>query len=191
MPTSRVMSDMLLLPTGDVIIINGGRSGTAGYDSGRDPVTTPVIYRPSEHPDWRFSTMSPSSTPRMYHSSAILLTDGRVLVEEYTSIRPRILSLDQTLGYGKKFSVSFQVDEYLSDSVLSVRIIAPSFTTHSFAMNQRMVVLRIISITHESSDMHTLSAVGPSTAEIAPAGYYLLFVLHGDIPSTGAWVKTG
>lgn len=222
MPTSRVMSDMLLLPTGDVIIINGGRSGTAGYDSARDPVTTPVIYRPSQHPDWRFSTMSPSSKPRMYHSSAILLTDSRVLVggsnphpaysftgvvfptdlsleafsppylsEEYEYIRPRILSADQTLGYQKTFSVSFQVDEYLSDTVLSVRIVSPSFTTHSFAMNQRMVVLKMSSITHQLSDLHTLNAVGPSTAEIAPAGYYLLFVLHGNIPSTGAWVKIG
>lgn len=221
MPIRRVMGDMLLLPTGDIIIINGAELGVAGFETGRDPVTRPIIYRPFGQSNWRFSVMSPSLRPRMYHSSAVLLTDGRVLVGgsnphpfynftgvlyptdlsleafsppylsmEYAVIRPVILSRTRTVGYGQRFLIRFSVEQYLTESVMSVRIVAPPFTTHSFAMNQRMVVLRMIGTTHDDVlDSYDLSVVGPSTAEIAPPGYYLLFVVHSGIPSSGVWVK--
>ncbi|XP_022719232.1 aldehyde oxidase GLOX-like isoform X2 [Durio zibethinus] len=222
MPVARVMGDMILLPTGDVLIINGAELGTAGWELGRGPVTRPIIYRPSDNPpDWRFSVMSPSSRPRMYHSSAILLTDGRILVsgsnphiyynftnveyptdlsmesfspsylsQEYDPIRPQILSLDEKIGYGGKyFWLSFKVHEYLTANALSVRIVAPSFTTHSFSMNQRMVSLKIVGVTNVEPSTYGLTVAGPSTAEIAPPGYYLLFLVHANIPSYGMWVK--
>ncbi|KAL0325833.1 UNVERIFIED_CONTAM: Aldehyde oxidase GLOX1 [Sesamum radiatum] len=80
MPMGRVMSDMLLLPNGEVLIINGAGLGTAGWELGRSPVLAPVIYRPDNPVGSRFEVQNPSSTPRMYHSTAVLLRDGRVLV---------------------------------------------------------------------------------------------------------------
>ncbi|KAG6385984.1 hypothetical protein SASPL_154868 [Salvia splendens] len=80
MPSARVMSDMLLLPNGDVIIINGAKSGAEGWEAGRNPVTTPHIYRPDAPADKRFTSAAASPRPRMYHSTTILLANGRVLV---------------------------------------------------------------------------------------------------------------
>ncbi|KAK4481441.1 hypothetical protein RD792_012333 [Penstemon davidsonii] len=80
MPSARVMGDMVLLPNGNVLIINGASAGTAGWELGRNPVLTPVIYRPNNQIGLRFEVQNTSSTPRMYHSTAILLRDGRVLV---------------------------------------------------------------------------------------------------------------
>ncbi|KAH6796318.1 hypothetical protein C2S51_037304 [Perilla frutescens var. frutescens] len=80
MPMARVMGDMVLLPNGNVLIINGASAGTAGWELGRNPVLTPLIYRPNNTLGSRFEAQNPSSIPRMYHSTAILLRDGRVLV---------------------------------------------------------------------------------------------------------------
>ncbi|KAL3603374.1 hypothetical protein D5086_004233 [Populus alba] len=80
MPTARVMGDMTLLPNGNVLIINGAGAGTAGWEKGRDPVLNPVLYRPDDASGSRFELQNPSTIPRMYHSTAILLRDGRVLV---------------------------------------------------------------------------------------------------------------
>ncbi|RCV37260.1 hypothetical protein SETIT_8G048900v2 [Setaria italica] len=80
MPMARVMGDMVLLPTGDVLIVNGAAAGTAGWELGREPVTRPVLYRPDAQLGARFEALAPSATPRMYHSSAALDTYGRVLV---------------------------------------------------------------------------------------------------------------
>ncbi|WOL13078.1 aldehyde oxidase GLOX-like [Canna indica] len=81
MPTPRVMGDMLLLPSGEeVLIINGATAGSAGWDLGRDPVLSPVGYRHGGPAGSRFDVKSPTTIPRMYHSSAVLLRDGRVLV---------------------------------------------------------------------------------------------------------------
>ncbi|KAK9713980.1 hypothetical protein RND81_06G063100 [Saponaria officinalis] len=80
MPMSRTMGDMILLPNGKVLIINGAGSGCAGWELGRSPVLNPLIYDPNGVMGSRFNVMKPSKIPRMYHSSAILLRDGRILV---------------------------------------------------------------------------------------------------------------
>ncbi|KAJ8446319.1 hypothetical protein Cgig2_005850 [Carnegiea gigantea] len=80
MPMARVMGDMLLLPNGDVLIINGAASGTAGWELGRDPVLAPVVYHPDRAHGSRFEVQGKTTIPRMYHSLAVLLRDGRVLV---------------------------------------------------------------------------------------------------------------
>ncbi|KAM3293521.1 hypothetical protein ACQJBY_036837 [Aegilops geniculata] len=80
MPLPRVMGDMVLLPTGDVLIVNGAAAGTAGWELGREPVMYPVLYRPDTQNGARFEVLAASTVPRMYHSSATLDTYGRVLV---------------------------------------------------------------------------------------------------------------
>ncbi|XP_021773085.1 aldehyde oxidase GLOX-like [Chenopodium quinoa] len=220
MPMARVMGDMLLLPTSDILIINGAELGTAGWENAANPITTPLIYRPNNEIEQRFFVMSPSARPRMYHSVAILLTDGRVLVggsnphvyynfsnvefptdlsieaysppylsAEHAPMRPNIIYGDQVVGYEQPFTITFNVLQYQSDDSVSVNIIAPSFTTHSLAMNQRMVVLRMLRISQVSLGIFNVGVMGPSTKNIAPPGYYLLYVVHAGIPSSGIWVK--
>jgi hypothetical protein len=100
------------------------------------------------------------------------------------------MSLNEVMRHKEFFTVTFTVPEYLTVKVLSVRIIAPSFTTHAFSMNQRMVVLKLIAVSRLTKCTYNATVVGPSTAEIAPPGYYMLFVVHAGIPSSaGMWVK--
>ncbi|KAK7386126.1 hypothetical protein VNO78_26109 [Psophocarpus tetragonolobus] len=221
MPMPRAMGDMLLLPNGDVVIVNGVGEGTAGWEHGRDPVLTPVIFRPSQMVN-RFSVMAAASRARLYHSSAVLLKDGRVLVggsnphvfynftgveyptdfsleafsppylaPDFDPVRPtiRYITNNNVLGYRVFCYVTFTVANYGSASDVSIRIVAPSFTTHSFGQNQRMVVLKLSGVTYLAGQAYYATVVGPSTAEIAPPGYYLLFVVHKGVPSSGSWVQ--
>ncbi|WVZ54188.1 hypothetical protein U9M48_005026, partial [Paspalum notatum var. saurae] len=133
MPVGRVMGDMVLLPTGDVLIVNGAAHGTAG-----GPVTVPVLYRPDAELGDRFEALAASAIPRMYHSSAALDTYGRVLVggsnphvgyvfantmyptelsleaflppymnPRLDSVRPRLLAAPPEVGYGEATAVRF------------------------------------------------------------------------------------
>ncbi|GKV06724.1 hypothetical protein SLEP1_g18574 [Rubroshorea leprosula] len=79
-PLRRVLGDMILLPDSTVLIINSAASGSAGWEQGRDPVLSPVIYRPNNPIGSRFEVQSPTTIPRMYHSTAGLVHDGRVFV---------------------------------------------------------------------------------------------------------------
>ncbi|KAM0038809.1 putative galactose oxidase/kelch, beta-propeller, galactose oxidase, central domain superfamily [Helianthus debilis subsp. tardiflorus] len=74
------MGDMLLLPKGHVLIINGASSGVVGWELGRNPVLSPVTYTPDNKIGSRFEVENPSTKPRVYHSTTVLLLDGRVLV---------------------------------------------------------------------------------------------------------------
>lgn len=80
MPTPRVMGDMTLLPTGDVIIINGAKTGTSAWNDAEDPNYTPVIYKSRLRKGNRFEELAKGTIPRMYHSSSVLLPDGKVLI---------------------------------------------------------------------------------------------------------------
>ncbi|KAF5459968.1 hypothetical protein F2P56_019872 [Juglans regia] len=80
MPGPRLLNDMLVLPTGHVLIINGAKHGCAGWNNARNASLQPYLYTPHQKLGRRFSVLRATRIPRMYHSSAILLPDGRVLV---------------------------------------------------------------------------------------------------------------
>ncbi|KIK46373.1 copper radical oxidase [Suillus luteus UH-Slu-Lm8-n1] len=91
MPQARHMPDAVLLPTGEVLIVNGAETGISGYgnvvnqvgQSNADhPVLTPVLYDPAAPAGQRFSSegMKSSAIPRMYHSVATLTPNGDILV---------------------------------------------------------------------------------------------------------------
>ncbi|KAM1726142.1 hypothetical protein ACFX12_016950 [Malus domestica] len=46
MPSPRTMGDLLILPTSDILIVNGAKEGIAGWNFAQDPNSTPLIYRP-------------------------------------------------------------------------------------------------------------------------------------------------
>ncbi|KAJ9536460.1 hypothetical protein OSB04_un000368 [Centaurea solstitialis] len=220
MPMGRVMSDILLLPNRDVLLINGGSSGTAGWESGRDPVLQPVIYKPDNPTGSRFEVQNPSTIPRMYHSTAVLVRDGRVLVSgsnphecyNFTNVlyptelsleafspsyldptlyahRPKILSPITRFQYGKRVMIQFTVQSLLDLNLVSVTMVAPSFNTHSFSMNQRLLVLESSNVSKVVGGLkYEVEVTAPASGKIAPAGYYLVFVVHENIPSEGVWI---
>ncbi|KAK7274723.1 hypothetical protein RIF29_15820 [Crotalaria pallida] len=218
MPMPRVMPDMLLLPNGNVIILNGARNGTAGWENGANPVLNPVLYRPGLK---RFEVLAAAGTPRMYHSSAVLLPDGRILVggsnphrgydfraypypteisldayypdyvaPERVRLRPSIIAVEageNTASYNGTFSVTFSLEVF--DGGVSVVLVAPSFTTHSFAMNQRVVVLDVMRVDDVAENAYKVTARGAVSATVAPPGYYMLYVVHVGVPSVAVWVQ--
>ncbi|KAF9202047.1 hypothetical protein BGZ49_007766 [Haplosporangium sp. Z 27] len=85
MPTGRMMPDMVVVADGSVIIFNGANKGTAGYGRAKEPVLQPVRYQPwdseeTKKANSRFTLLNPSYIPRLYHSIAMPVLDGRVLV---------------------------------------------------------------------------------------------------------------
>ncbi|KAF5792561.1 putative galactose oxidase [Helianthus annuus] len=223
MPLARVMGDMLLLPNGHVLIINGASAGVAGWELGRNPVLSPVTYRPDNQIGSRFEVQNPSTKPRVYHSTAVLLRDGRVLVggsnphDKYvftnvlyptelsleafspsyldsssSSLRPRILSPKSKtkIRYGKRVDVTFMVSGGVDLKSVVVTLVSPSFNTHSFSMNQRLLVLDSGNSTKAlGKSTYKVSVTAPPSGNFAPSSNYILYVVHKEIPSTGIWVR--
>ncbi|KAA8528715.1 hypothetical protein F0562_036070 [Nyssa sinensis] len=177
MPLARVMGDMVLLPTGDVLIINGGSAGTAGWEYGRNPVFQPVIYRPNSPIGSRFEVQNPTTIPRMYHSTAILLRDGRVLIG---GSNPHITYNFVGVLFPTELSLEAFSPSYLDSTVVDLRpkIVLPVSQT-KLRYGQRIAIRFTVIV----------GVMAPGSSILAPAGYYLLFVVHQDIPSEGIWVQ--
>ncbi|XP_068475559.1 aldehyde oxidase GLOX-like [Phaseolus vulgaris] len=219
----RLMSDMILLPNGNVLIVNGAGSGSAGWEFGRDPVLAPFVYNPDKEFGSRFEILNATNTPRMYHSSAVLVRDGRVLVAgsnphvgynfshvtfptdlsveafsppyleaAFRNVRPRIVGPESgtRVAYGQKVKVRVDVAAALVRSLVRVTVLAPPFATHSFSMNQRMLVLEPSHVTNvDGPTTFELEVTAPGSPILAPPGFYLLFVVHQEIPSEGIWIQ--
>lgn len=68
----------VLLPTGSVMVFGGTTAGGA-FNRASGAVTTPEMWR-YQTETWTAMTPSVSGIPRLYHSTAILMPDARVLV---------------------------------------------------------------------------------------------------------------
>ncbi|KAL8503225.1 hypothetical protein ACS0TY_022100 [Phlomoides rotata] len=223
MPSPRVMGDMLLLPNGDVLMLNGAKAGTSAWDSADIPNLTPVLYSPNKKKGDRFRELAPTTIPRMYHSVSAVLPDGKVLVagsntnalykmKKYndkfkfpTELRvekflPPYLApeledyrleiteadSDKEIKYGEKFSVGIKVKGsfQVTRDDIKVTMYSPPFTTHGYSQNQRLLILKVRRLQNGR-----ITVVAPPSGNLAPPGYYLLFVVYGDVPSRGIWVN--
>ena len=167
------------------------------------------IYRPSHagdlvSDDWVWDSTPPAGVVRNYHSVALLMPDGRVWtagssknhclgianaelrIEIYEPDyirdpdRPVITASPRTTGFGTKFSV----ETTQADRIARVAILRAASVTHGFSSDQRYVGLEF-----RAENQGRLTVSSPPTANIAPPGPYLLFVVNtNNIPSEGRFI---
>lgn len=185
----RMEFNAVILPDGKVFVV-GGRSD---FDSTPTPVLTPEIFDPQT---LTWDMVEPHQIPRRYHSTAILLPDARVLVaggdfqpsgEIYSppylfqGSRPVIQSAPGVIRYGESFDLNFTS----TTATNRVALIRFSSVTHSVNMDQCYVRRADL---NTGSGTYTVAA--PASANLAPPGYYMLFVTdQNGVPSVSATVQ--
>ena len=189
MAFSRRDHNAVLLPDGTVFVV-GGRSNSGGT---AHPILTPEIFSPASG---TWDQVAPHQVERRYHSTAILLPDARVLAaggdfqpsgEIYSppylfrGPRPVLSSSPDIISYGGTFNIEFS-SLTTTNTLALVRL---SSVTHSVNMDQRYVLLA-----ENIAPGASISIPAPISANLAPPGYYMLFVISADgVPSVSTMVQ--
>jgi len=203
----RTEHNTVLLPDGTVLAVGGRRQNVSSYSctsirSQDGPsVLTPEILSGS---GW--TPVASHISPRVYHSSALLLPDGRVLVAggecrtwDYEIYRPPYLTNgrprpeivqvgQETMGYDVESWVSWISIPDPLVSVDKVVLMRPGAVTHHTDMDQRYIELS--SDLDLTSDPPRRFFKTPLNTAHAPRGWYMLFVVTNErVPSEAAWVR--
>lgn len=186
---ARAHANGVVLPDGTVLAVGGGQSGTI-----TGPQRTAELYDPATG---RWTLMASQVAGRMYHSTALLLPDGRVFsggqsgphantVELFSppylfrGARPTISSASATASRGGSIALSSGE----AADVRRVALIKPGAVTHQVNTDQRHLFLTFT----RSGD--NLTAQLPANTTLTPPGYYMLFVLNAlGVPSVAKWVR--
>jgi hypothetical protein len=206
MPSRRVISIMAPLPDGTYVIMGGGQHGVAGFGLAQQPNLNALLYDPSKPVHSRITVMANTTVARMYHSEAITLLDGRVLVsgsdpqdgvnpQEYRvevfnppyltggSIRPTFVIANKDWSYGQ--AVTFTTGAGSLYGGFKVSLLGAVSSTHGNSMGGR-TIFPAVTCTGTSC-----TVTAPPNAHICPPGWYQFFVLDGGIPAVGVYVRIG
>jgi hypothetical protein len=211
MSTGRIQMNAVLLPNGKVL----AEGGSLNYETPDQPGRTADLYDPVSN---TMSTAGTAAYSRLYHSVALLLPDATVLsagsnpssrgtyepaIEIYTPAylydsndqlitthRPSITGITPgaVVGYASSFSVTYTSVSPISSAVL----VRPGSATHAFDMAQRLISLCGPSpqpaCVNSGSGILTLRT--PPNGNIAPPGYYMLFLLDSaGVPSKAMFIQ--
>lgn len=205
-PGQRVLSrnqhNLTVLPNGQVLV-------TGGEGANNDPAlarTAAQIWDPATHL-WT-PPLASERMNRTYHSTAVLLPDGRVLSaggsvwpdlntvtiyeppylfkgNQLTSV-PRVDSCKQSVAYGEHFTI-YTDTQRIRGPKSNVCLIRPSSTTHGFNEEQRYIPLKVLPCQNG-----VFLTTAPADSNIAPPGNYMLFVVDSSgIPARARWVSVG
>ena len=220
MPEARLMGDAILTPDGQVLIINGAGTGQAGFSNVQDgsavgdsnaanPVYHPTLYSPLAAEGQRFWNDFPSSKiERMYHSSASMVPDGRIIVagsnpnngfntttyvtrydvEMFSppylnTSRPSYTGLPTNLAYGAPFGL--EVTLPANTTTVQAVLMDLGYSTHGVHMSQRWVELTA------ALNGSSLVVNAPATAGLFPPGPGWVHILADGIPSEAKKVMVG
>lgn len=204
--TNREWVNGVLLPDGRVLAVGGANQGASWNDGS---VASYGVAYTAEVWDPRtgvWTQQAAGAVPRLYHSTALLLPDGRVLsagggspgpvtntnAELFSpdylrtaagtpAPRPTItgISADElTPGQSFNLSVGNGAD------IERVTLVKTGSATHAFNMDQRFVELGF------ATNGNTVTAALPASSAVLTPGYYMLSVLdENDIPSTSQIVE--
>lgn len=177
--------NLTLLPDGTVL-------ATGGHDEGENPVFAAELFNPQ---NGQWTTLASMQTPRLYHSTAQLLQDGRVLVaggDGHTSgeifnppylfqgSQPTITSAPDVVFVDQEF----EVQTPQATDITAVNLLRLGAVTHSFDHNQRFVPLKFK--VDASVNPPFLVVSGPLSQNVVPPGAYLLFLISSPgVPSVG------
>jgi hypothetical protein len=198
MAFARTYANTTLLPDGNVLVTGGGT--TTGATDVANAVLPAELWSPVTE---TWTTLTSMSAPRLYHSEALLLPDGRVLVSGggrfnddteptdqfsaeffappylFKGSRPIITAAPSQWSYGQGFAV--QTPD--AAGIAKVSLIRFGSTTHANNMSQRYIPLSFV------PGNGSLTVTAPVDANLAPPGYYMLFLVDTNgIPSVAAVV---
>ncbi len=195
MQYARSFVNLTSLPDGTVLA-TGGETDKSGYVNG-NAVLPAELWNPATG---TWSTLASMTVPRLYHSDALLLPDGRVWIggsggdpgvtDQKTSqifsppylfkgARPAITAIPSIVQYNAPVFV--QTPD--AAGITRVSLIRTGSDTHSFDQNGRMLPL---SFTQTSGGINVQM---PPNGNYAPPGYYMLFIVNSlGVPSTAAIV---
>ncbi len=183
------------------VMVSGGTT-RPGMTNASGSVLMPELWNP-ETGTW--SLMAQMQVPRLYHSSALLLPDGRVFsgggghprdsqnndpdhpnAQIYSppylfkGPRPQITSAPVAVTYGQQFTVGTPD----AANIQKVTWIALGSDTHSFNESQR---INRLSFSRAAS---SVQVTAPTDPNLTPPGYYMLFVLNGNgVPSVSRIIR--
>jgi len=199
MSQARVEMNATILPNGMVVALGG----SANDEDGSTASFNTDIYDPVAN---TFTTGAANVYPRLYHSNSLLLPDATLLVtgsnpargtyEQHSEIysppylfnpdgspatRPAITSVTPN---ALTYNAGFQLQTPDAASISSVVLMRLGAVTHAFDMEQRLVGLSF------TAGAGALSVTAPSSGNIAPPGYYMLFIVNsGGVPSLASFVQ--
>ncbi|MEW1953441.1 galactose oxidase-like domain-containing protein [Terrabacter sp. NPDC080008] len=192
----RAFLNLTALPDGSVLA-SGGDTEKSGYNDANG-VLPMEIWNPATG-QWK--TVASLTEPRLYHSVAVLLPDGRVFISGgggdagvpdhktaqlysppylFNGRRPTISSVNSTVQYGG--STFVQTPD--AASITKVTLIRTGSPTHSFDQNARALTLSF------AQGTGGIDVQLPANGNYAPPGYYLLSIVNGNgVPSVSSVVR--
>ncbi|PKY52668.1 hypothetical protein RhiirA4_547280 [Rhizophagus irregularis] len=216
----RNMPDAVILADGKTLFLNGAGKGFSGYNSDKgkkqaaeDPVLTPVLYDHRAPKGKRFTRLANSKIPRLYHSVATLIPDGRVFVagsnpnsdvrtsntkyvteyrvEMYSPPylqlgfkRPTINKGAIEVNYNKAVPVTVSISD--PNAVFSAALVHYGFVTHSVHMSQRYVVCSVQNVTNLSNGFYSMNVIMPPNGNMIVPGRNYLYINNKNVPGTTA-----
>lgn len=187
----RRQHNAVILPDGKIFIVGGSKAG--GFDTSTSPVLPTEMWDPATG---QFAVMASIAVYRGYHSTALLLADGRVLSAGgnvggpnaqvfsppylFAGTRPSIASAPVSAGYGQTVFVGTPD----AASISKVTLLKQASVTHTNSMSQGF---QSLSFAKTSTG---LNVTMPANANLATPGYYMLFILNGTgVPSVGSIIQ--
>ncbi len=192
--TAKMYVNAVVLPD-STVLETGGATKSVQY--GGAAVRSTQIYHPKTN-SWQ--KVATPTVDRVYHSSAVLLPDGRVAtfggnpsnsfemrIEVFTppyletgTARPTVTAGPSDVRYGDY--AAFRTTQAVP--ITSVVLVRPQATTHQSDPNQRLVD---VAFTRTTTGV---SVTMPTEPNLAPPGWYMLFAVDANgVPSIAKWVR--